>query len=147
MAAEMKPAGSVPSDDNIKDIAELELEAIESVLEIERSEPITLDADFVFALEVGLELEEKLAAVEDKIIASLNLNGDGILARETWRIFSAEWHASGKSLVAFLTTTTEVLLASYGAALDRGEPTTSPTPPVDDNQEDDKTSLDKNSLF
>ena len=89
-----------------EELADRELQAIANLLEIGPGDHINLNADFVFALEIGLELEQ-LAAVEHKIIARLNLNGNGILSREAWTTFSAEWHASEKSLVEFMTTTEE----------------------------------------
>ena len=62
----------------------------------------------MLALQIALDLDEStavIAEIRDQIKEKLlDPGGKGALTREAWRIVSAEWHASGKSFLDFITT-------------------------------------------
>ena len=69
--------------------------------------PLKLDDDGMLALQIALDLDEStavIAEIRDQIKEKLDPGGKGALTREAWRIVSAEWHASGKSFLDFITT-------------------------------------------
>ena len=69
--------------------------------------PVNLDADGIFALQITLDLPTAdMDAMREVIVPMLDPRGTGTLTREAWRAVSAEWHASGESFLAFVTTTT-----------------------------------------
>ena len=84
--------------------AEKEFAAIADVLELQVSdERIKLDDDFLFALEISLELEGGLDAVKEGLFEILDPSCSGHVSRVAWKDFSDQLHASGKSLVEFVT--------------------------------------------
>ena len=69
--------------------------------------PVNLDADGIFALQITLDLPTAdMDAMSEVLVPMLDPRGTGTLTREAWRAVSAEWHASGESFLAFVTTTT-----------------------------------------
>ena len=69
--------------------------------------PVNLDADGILALQITLDLSTAdMDAMREVIVPMLDPRGTGTLTREAWRAVSAEWHASGESFLAFVTTTT-----------------------------------------
>ena len=67
--------------------------------------PVNLDDDGIFALQIALDLSTTdMDKMKELLVPVLDPRGTGTLTREAWRAVSAEWHASGKSFLDFITT-------------------------------------------
>ena len=68
-----------------------------------------LDDDGMLALQIALELEvSAMEEIKTPIMKKLDPGGKSVTTRKTWKIISAEWHASCKPSPDFVRTTTRV---------------------------------------
>ena len=88
--------------------ADQEFQRMQEVVDLtDPDAPVNLDADGIFALRITLDLPTAdMDAMREVLVPMLDPRGTGTLTREAWRAVSAEWHASGESFLAFVTTTT-----------------------------------------
>ena len=88
--------------------ADQEFQHMQEVVDLtDPDAPVNLDADGIFALQITLDLPTAdMDAMSEVLVPMLDPRGTGTLTREAWRAVSAEWHASGESFLAFVTTTT-----------------------------------------
>ena len=78
--------------------------------------PINLDDDGIFALQIALDLSTTdMDKMKELLVPVLDPRGTGTLTREAWRAVSAEWHASGKSFLDFVTTSAPPIAAETEA--------------------------------
>ena len=78
--------------------------------------PVTLDDDGILALQIALDLSAtEMDEMKGFLTPTLDPHGTGTLTREAWRAVSAEWHASGKSFLDFVTTSAPPIAAETEA--------------------------------
>ena len=78
--------------------------------------PVNLDDDGIFALQIALDLSTTdMDKMKELLVPVLDPRGTGTLTREAWRAVSAEWHASGKSFLDFVTTSAPPIAAETEA--------------------------------
>ena len=67
--------------------------------------PVKLNEDGILAIHVALGLSNtEMEKMQGLLVPMLDPHGTGTLTRKAWRAVSAEWHASGKSFLDFITT-------------------------------------------
>ena len=110
--AALASSGASSSSSSVTDA---EFAALGEVLEADGAQSLPLDYDFLFALNIQFEAEG-LESVKDKLWTMLDGNRSGVVTPEAWRDFSSQWHASGQSIVDFVTTSGK----ATGAAVKEG---------------------------